>query len=150
MLYTTMRLTSKAMDQQPKLNNWIFCLKAWGYSKSMIINIILKSYNKIRLLQTQSNATIRQNKNDNSTTCFFQLPHHPRDPKSNILQSSFREEIIKPKGAITNLPGLHNHKGHLIGIDLMIVAYHRTLNIGNFLSPRIRRERNMVHLFHHT
>jgi hypothetical protein len=142
MVYRTLRLTSNKKDQHRELNNLFLRLKARGYAASMITDIITKSYNKINSLQSQNLPNAQADVKDMNTTCFFHLPYHPKDPKSNLLQTLFREEMIAPKGAIIDLPRLRNHKGHLIGINRMIVAYHRTPNIGNLLSPRIMKAKD--------
>jgi hypothetical protein len=137
MVYRTIRLTSDFADQQRELQNLFNRLHARGYPKSLIRGIIIKSYTKI---QGQDAYNIPNDMDTGDNVCFLHASYHPRDPKSFELQKIFQSEVVSPRGCIRQLHELKNHKNHPIGINRMIVAYHRTHNLGNLLSPRIMKE----------
>ena len=75
-----------------------------------------------------------QTKRDTETSIILHTKYHPCNPPSNVLQKKFYEHMIHSRdGSIANI---RNHEGNRLGINSMIVAYHRPKNLGNFLSSR--------------
>jgi hypothetical protein len=113
-------------------------LLARGYDKTQLLAAIYDANKRYGINNNNTTTAIQRNeiKADNNNTCFFHIPYHPSDPPSNIIQETFRREIQSPRG-LTPLHNLKNHKDTEIGINRLIVAYHRPPNIGNLLSPRI-------------
>ena len=66
---------------------------------------------------------------------FLHLQYHPYDPQSRELQRIWQEEILEPAGA-TKLPEMENNEGHKVGINKLVVAYSRPLNLKNRFSVR--------------
>ena len=75
------------------------------------------------------------------TSLFFHLRYHPLNPPSQTIQRIWRSTISTPPFS-RPLAEIKNHDGHPIGIDRMIVAYNRPLNLGNILSYRKLRNYN--------
>jgi hypothetical protein len=74
-----------------------------------------------------------------TTAAFLHLQYHPLDPPSREIQRLFREHLLF-EGSVNPyrpaLPDLRNTDGAPLGINRLIVAYHRAPNLGNLLSPR--------------
>jgi hypothetical protein len=132
MVHRTLRLTSELHHQKQELQRLLLRLTARGYAKSLILQTINKAYQQISQ-SVKHNNTLSVDCNKN---CFFHLQYHPQDVKSCEFQKLFDKVILAPPYR-TPLPELKNHRQHPIGINRMIVAYHRTPNLGNLLSPRV-------------
>jgi hypothetical protein len=136
MVYRTLRLTSSPTQQHIEMTNLKTRLLARGYSVLLITEMINKAYQKIN--NTDSTPIPQNNDDDISKCCFFHMLYHPMDPPSQRLQEIFQNEIFY-QSRLPDLPQLLNHLRYPIGINRMIVAYHRPPNLGNLLSPRIIR-----------
>jgi hypothetical protein len=135
MVYRTIRLTSKREDQAIELQNLVRRLSLRGYRQTFITNIINRTYKK---LLDNNNSTLPTQKPTSLTdVCFFHTDFHPDDPKSFELQQAFQEEMVSPSRFWKKLPDLLNHRKARLKINRLIIAYHRTPNLGNMLSPRV-------------
>jgi hypothetical protein len=67
--------------------------------------------------------------------CYIHLTYHPLDPPHCYIQQLARECLLQPKGEPT-LHNLRNNNNIPIGIDHLIVAYHRAPNIQDHLFHR--------------
>jgi hypothetical protein len=142
-LYRIHKLTSDPLTRHQHVQNLYSRLLARGYDKTELLTAITDA-NK-RYGQSDQNKFTTSNDTDEEAAtenrCYFHIPYHPLDPTSNTIQEVFRREIQFPSG-ITPLHHLQNHKKTDIGINRLIVAYHRPPNIGNLLSPRIMKAEN--------
>ena len=142
MVYRTIRLTSSKDDQAIELQNLVRRLTARGYQQSFLTDIINKTYHQIQhkyeLAKTQTEDDQKPDKGLNfDEVCFFHTFYHPNNPTSSQLQQLFQEAMMKPKGMYKLLPDLLNHRKAKLCVNRMIIAYHRTPNLGNLLSPRV-------------
>jgi hypothetical protein len=136
MVYRTIRLTSDQTDQSNELQNLVRRLVARGYNQQFLVNIINHTYQRIN---KEKQATTPPEAAPPNNVCFFHTYYHPQDPKSSVIQQIFQEEMFKPRGMYKKLPDLLNHRKAKLGIDRMIIAYHRTPNLGNLLSARVMK-----------
>jgi hypothetical protein len=85
-------------------------------------------------METATPAPVREFGNP----IFLHLPYHPLDPSSRVIQKLFREHMLCAGNPYRNipLPDIRNHRNKKIGVDRLIIAYHRPLNLGNLLCPR--------------
>jgi hypothetical protein len=142
MVFRTLRLTSCPKQQQQEMQNLSRRLLARGYSQTLIVNTINKAYHKItQQQQTQQTEQSDLTAEDSEKRCFFHLIYHPSDPPSRDIQQLFLDEVYH-QNKLPDLPDLPNHLKHKIGINRLIIAYHRPPNLGNLLSPRILRAEN--------
>jgi hypothetical protein len=142
-LYRIHRLVSDPKMRQQHIQNLFARLLARGYDKTELKKAIVDAYHRYGTqppaFSTATDDTEHTSVNENRV--YFHIPFHPADPASNLIQETFRREIQHPRG----LPPVHllkNHKNAEIGINRLIVAYHRPPNIGNLLSPRIMTAEN--------
>jgi hypothetical protein len=132
MVYRTIRLTTTVRDQSTELQNLVRRLTTRGYNQDFLIKIINETYHRIN--QTRD---INRQATNRDEICFFHTFYHPNDPKSSDLQRVFHEEMLSPKRMYKQLPDLFNHRKAKLRVKRMIIAYHRTPNLGNLLSPRV-------------
>jgi hypothetical protein len=136
-LYRIHRLTSNPLTRQQHIQNLYTRVLARGYNKKELLIAIADANKRYGTQYNHSSTDSEPNKQkaEIDNICFFHIPYHPSDPTSNIIQDSFRREIQFPRG-LTPLHNLKNHKNTDLGINRLIVAYHRPPNISNLLSPR--------------
>jgi hypothetical protein len=72
---------------------------------------------------------------------FFHLQYHPEDPKSFIIQKTWKEQILHPQWR-QKLGILKNHENSRVKLNQLTVAYSRPPNLGNLLSYRRLSQRN--------
>jgi hypothetical protein len=133
------RLTTDPTEQKVAINQLYTRLLHRGYGHNMLREIINKTYTSVSS-NTQSTKHCTTEVDMNSTI-ILHMNYHPSDPSSKAIQSVFREDVLEPPGLRT-LPTLRNHKNHEIGINRLLVAYHRPPNIGSLLSPRLMKADN--------
>jgi hypothetical protein len=134
MVYRTIRLTSSREDQSRELQNLVRRLTARGYQQSFLTNIINQTYLRIKTPKPQQNI-----EKEIEEKCFFHTYYHPDDPPSSAIQTIFQEELLSPIHMWKKLPDLLNHRKARLRVNRLTVAYHRTSNLGNLLSPRLLR-----------
>ena len=133
-----LRLTTNPHTRKKHVKVFYTRLVARGYTPSHIRPIFdtyLRKY--MTTAQAQQPAAPPRTTDD---CAFLHVPYHPLDPSSKEIQAAFRKHLLKENPPnpylVTPLPKLCNGKGHKLGINRLIVAYHRPRNIGNFLTPR--------------
>jgi len=128
------RLTTTKSDQLNSLRSLHRRLLLRGYSHTMIGPMLTEAVKHVedRLRTAPAEGT-------HNPRLFLHMPFHPRDPASNVLQRTFRDNLLQPERE-TELPSLRNRDGAYFCIDRMTVAYHRPLNLKNLLFPRKFRE----------
>jgi hypothetical protein len=132
-VYRILRLTTNDEDAKTSINRLYQRLLVRGYDRKLLIAIIDHCHQLIA--QKQLTATTKA---DIANSIILHLNYHPRDPRSRDIQQIFREELLSPSG-LCPLYDLLNHNKHKIGINRLIIAYKRPLNLGNILSPRIMK-----------
>jgi hypothetical protein len=133
MIYRTLRLTSEVPKQKQELHRLYHRLAARGYRRSLIQNSINATYRRLSAARAHTTSKPKTNM---ARICLFHMTYHPQDMKSYEIQQIFQNTVLAPPYR-TPLPELCNHRQHPIGIDQLLIAYHRTPNLGNLLSPRV-------------
>jgi hypothetical protein len=142
MVYRTIRLTSDKAVQSIELQNLVRRLSARGYQQSLLVDIINQTYTHITQSERNTAQTLQLTNDNNNNRCFFHVPYHPNNPKSSEIQKAFEEELHRPKQFYKILPDLLNHRKARLGVNKLIIAYHRPPNLGNLLSTRVLNERD--------
>jgi hypothetical protein len=140
-VFRILKLTTSPNKRREAIDNLYKRLLSRGYQKSMLITMINKAHYNIspQLGQTQPpNDDTRPSDTDieEGKTIFFHMTYHPEDLLSTIIQQYFNKHIMYQQGLL-DLPKLKNHNNVEINITRLLIAYHRTPNIGNYLSPCI-------------
>jgi hypothetical protein len=137
MVYRTIRLTSEKHEQAIELQNLVRRLVARGYQQSFLVTIINETYQRINNTSPPTHVNEQPAKKHVDNVVFFHTYYHPDDPKPFELQKAFQEEMLAPKNMYKKLPDLLNHRKAKLKVDKMLIAYHRTPNLGNLLSNRV-------------
>jgi hypothetical protein len=140
MVYRSIRLTSDIQDQSNELQNLVRRLVTRGYRQKYLVDIINKTYQRLSEKSQSNTPTQEEKATQINNTCFFHSFYHPNDPKSSALQQAFQEELYKPRNMYKTLENLLNHRKANLGVNRMIIAYHRTPNLGNLLSSRVMKK----------
>ena len=120
-------LCSDQVDKTRLRNKLYQRLLFRGYHPSMLDPIFSES------LQQLSSSQLKP-KWDFEHLVILHTKYHPCNPPSTFLQKQFQEHLIDhPKGSIASI---RNQEGYPLDINLLIVAYHRQKNLGNYLSSR--------------
>lgn len=81
------------------------------------------------------NRTTSKNKTDASNALILHVQYHPRQAARTEIQKIFRSTLLQPPGE-PELPMVTNRQRQRLGLNRLIVAYHRPRNLGNLLSQR--------------
>jgi len=101
----------------------------------MFANAEANATSFLRCSQNEHKQLKIQNWNDSNNQLFFHLQFHPNDPTSREIQSIWRDTIAEPEGE-TPLCDLENLEEQRVGINKLVVAYSRPMNLGNRFSVR--------------
>ena len=133
MIFRIYSLCSDDQDKRDRTKVFFHHLRQRGYSRQQLQPLfqaaITRATNRqINPSPTNSHDTLRN-------TMLFHLRYHPRNPASHVIQNGWQSHIAEP--AYTRpLAQVKNYAGYPLGINRLIVAYNRSLNLGNLLSYR--------------
>jgi hypothetical protein len=111
--------------------------------RRLYIRLRARGYTPEQLQPHFESASISHHTSDLASTrqaeqvppLYFHVQFHPCDPPSQEVQRLFRQHMLTPPNE-PPLPTLVNHSGSLLGINRLVIAYHRPRNLGNLLAPR--------------
>jgi hypothetical protein len=129
MLLRINRLTTHETARTTYIRRFYQRLRVRGYSRDLLLPLFETALSAM--------TTVPQPKSDDNAAApvYLHVPFHPSDPPSRDLQRIFRSTLLEPPKE-PRLPLLKNRNGDSLGIERMVVAYHRPRNLGNILSPR--------------
>jgi hypothetical protein len=133
------RLCSHKKDADEKILEFFHRLLARGHTQEAIGPLFDKAEANARAymqLSPEERERVKQQKAlDAHNQVFLHLQYHPNDPQSRDIQRIWREQVLQPEGE-TPLPDMENITGDRVGIDKLVVAYSRPLNLKNRFSVR--------------
>ena len=136
MIFRIIRLTSGNEKQKEFITALYRRLIYRGYSPQRIHSLFQESIHRIRHNVKNDNPHEVDRKQDNPI--ILHVPYHPLLASSKKIQRVFNRTLFDNRWedpTSTPLPEFKN-KGNQLGINRLIVAYHRSKNIGNYLAPR--------------
>ena len=145
MILRIFRLTSDVPTRNDQLQTFFTRLVARGYQAPIILPLfnacIAKYTARLDDAAGPDEAPVDNALDpeaESKNRIFLHLPFHPLDPPSSEVQRLFREHMLRPSvnPYIDRLPTVKNHRGFTVGIERLIVAYHRPNNLANLLTPR--------------
>lgn len=140
MILRIFRLTSDKTRCTADIQRFYNRLIARGYSSKRIAPVFYKCIARFATGPLEkSPATPETDGTDFQNTVFLHVPYHPLNPPSTDLQKDFRNILLDHRWRdprSTPLPEIKNHIEVPIGVNRMIVAYHRPRNLANLLTPR--------------
>ena len=87
-------------------------------------------------LSTEEKQQLHMQKQaDAHNQIFLHLQFHHDDPQSRDIQRIWREQVLQPEGELP-LPEMENTDGVRVGLNKLVVAYSRPLNLKNRFSVR--------------
>ena len=123
-------LTTHRRDQKAAICTFFQRLCLRGYNPCALRHLFRRGFESYS--QTPKHRTCIA---DSNSHVFVHLPFHPRDPPRCHLQYIFRHTILQPRNE-PHITHLQNFKGGYVGINRLIVAYHRHNNLRTLLFPR--------------
>jgi hypothetical protein len=140
-IYRYWRLISDQKEFQSQCEKFFHRLIARGYSPDKLCNLFATALNRIPTIATKNknlnvnNESLAQLLDNLCRQCYIHLTYHPLDPPRCYIQHLACECHLQPKGEPT-LHNLQNSNNIPIGIDRLIVAYHRAPNSREHLFHR--------------
>ena len=133
------RLCTHKQDADEKILEFFNRLLARGHTQENIGPLFDKAEANARAymqLSTEEKERLHKQKQDDAhNQVFLHLQFHPNDPQSRDIQRIWREQILQPEGE-TPLPEMENTDGVQVGLNKLVVAYSRPLNLKNRFSVR--------------
>ena len=133
------RLCSHRRDADEKILEFFHRLLARGHTQEALGPLFDKAEANAQAymqLSQEEREHVRQQKSlDAHNQVFLHLQYHPNDPQSRDIQRIWREQVLQPEGE-TLLPDMENITGDRVGINKLVVAYSRPLNLKNRFSVR--------------
>ena len=133
------RLCTHKRDAYKKILEFFNRLLARGHTQESIGPLFDKAEANatayLRLSPEERAQAKEQKSLDAQNQVFLHLQYHPLDPQSRDIQQLWREEVLQPEGE-TPLPESTNLDGAEVGLNKLVVAYSRPLNLRNRFSVR--------------
>ena len=133
------RLCTHKRDADMKILEFFNRLLARGHKQENIGPLFDKAEANARAYMRLSNEEKKQlhmqKQADAHNQIFLHLQFHPDDPQSRDIQRIWREQILQPEGELP-LPEMENTDGVRVGLNKLVVAYSRPLNLKNRFSVR--------------
>jgi hypothetical protein len=131
-LFRIHTLCSDEDDKEARTKTFFRRLRARGYQTSKILPLFHKA---IERAKTYTGPTNRE-PGDEEPFVILHLQYHPNDPPSPVIQDLWRKNLLKPpyKQPLWMMKNPKSKKS--CGIRRMIIAYKRSMNLGNLLSHR--------------
>jgi hypothetical protein len=124
------RLTSDLPDCKKSIQEFFYRLCARGYRPE-----------KLRPLSSDAIENVKKKRTETfEKRVFLHVPFHPCDPPSQAIQQIFKTTLLAPD----NEPALYtlrNKDNAPVGINRLVVAYHRPRNLKSILTQRRFREK---------
>lgn len=144
-------LCSHKADADAKIQHFSRIL-AHGHSKDNLKLLFAKAEDNVNcyLNRTSSDheARYKQKVVDSQKQKYFHIQYHPEDPPAREIQKLWRDNVSDPPND-TPLNQCVNCQGYEVGINKLVVAYNRPLNLNNRFSVRFAtpQSKKSIYLF---
>jgi hypothetical protein len=131
-------LCTSTLDIHDRMRRLHWRLRQRGYNEETLFPYfqrgLVRAHNFLALPLQIRLATKKRSTSD-PNSIFFHLKFHPEDPPSRTIQALWRQTIQQPiaRQPFDDLP---SPNGQNIGINRLVVAYSRHLNLINTFSIR--------------
>ena len=133
------RLCSRTEDANKKIKEFFQQLLARGHQQSDLIPLFTRAIENAKNYMTQTAEDKALNKlrkeEEARQQVYFHLQFHPEDPAAREIQELWRGLVSHPPGE-PPLAEMKNRGGAAVGIDRLVIAYSRPLNLRNKFSVR--------------
>ena len=135
----TRRLCTHKSDADNSIGEFFTRMLARGHKQESLAPLFVKAEKNAKAFLQRTPEERKQIKKqqelDSHTQLFLHLQFHPDDPSSREIQKIWQEQVLQPKGE-TPLPDMTNADGERVGVNKLVVAYSRPLNLKNRFSVR--------------
>eukprot|EP00956_Cyclotella_meneghiniana_P041385 scaffold225046_cov56-Cyclotella_meneghiniana.AAC.2 len=130
----TRRLCTHSADADSSINDFWERMLARGHTQESLAPLFAKANENAKAFLSRTpaerEAIKKQKGKDAHNQLFLHLQFHPDDPSTREIQKLWQELVLQPKGEIP-LPDMENADGVPVGVNKLIVAYSRPLNLKN-------------------
>lgn len=135
MVYRIRSLCSDPTDAADRITSFFRQLQRRGYQPSLLRPLFGRALESMNKRDAATVPTPTDARHQTRQTLFFHLRYHPLNPPSQDIQHIWRSCIAMPPHS-TPLEEVRNYARAPVGINRLIIAYNRPLNLGNLLSYR--------------
>ena len=114
---------------------FFFRIIARGHKPSTIRDLFRNAYDLLPTMKPKEKLSPSQLKQEMNERVFLHLDFHPFEPNRRAIQALAKLTLLSPKNEPT-LDRVSNGFGARVGVKRLVVAYHRTRNIKDYLIPR--------------
>jgi hypothetical protein len=133
------RLSTYQSDADTKIRAFMQRLLARGHSRDSLLHLFTRAEENAAKYMARSQeehiALQREKQESSKHKIFLHLQYHTEDPPARDIQRLWREYVALPKGE-RPLPEMKNLDGYITGIDSLVIAYSRPVNLRNLFSVR--------------
>jgi hypothetical protein len=133
------RLCTDQSDADHKIEEFRMQLLARGHTRTFLTPLFARAEANAAAYISRSpkeQAALKEQKlEDGKNQLYFHLQYHPEDPKARAIQELWTEYFSHPPGHPAAAL-MTNRNGDPCGIDKLVVAYSRPLNLRNRFSVR--------------
>ena len=135
----TRRLCTHSEDADSSIRDFMNRMLARGHKQESLAPLFIKANENAKAFLSRTpeeREYMKQQKSKNAhNQLFLHLQYHPDDPSTRDIQKLWQDLVLQPKGE-TPLPDMENADGVPVGVNKLIVAYSRPLNLKNRFSVR--------------
>jgi hypothetical protein len=130
-LFRIHTLCTDEVDKYNRTKLFYDRLAARGYQPQQLLPIFQKA-----ITRAKSYTGPTERPTDRLNAIIFHVQYHPQDPPSYLIQQAWRQHLAEPLYKLP-LKMMQNPCTKIKpGIDRLIIAYSRPMNLGNLLSHR--------------
>jgi hypothetical protein len=131
------RLCTDPQDADTKIREFLHQLLARGRSRDSLEPLFCRAEENTAAYLSRDPAERERLRLEKAKAAknqvYFHVQFHPDDPPAREIQELWREYVAHPAGDIP-LPACTNDDGDECGIDKLVIAYSRPLNLQNMFS----------------
>ena len=135
MIHRIWTLCSDEKDRQRRARAFVNHLRARGYDRDVILPLAQAAITKQRALADGSTTRTQTDPEESKKRIFLHLPYHPDNPPSRQVQREWKRRVSQPKFG-PKLKDFRTHHDAKMMTERLVIAYHRSHNLGNLLSYR--------------
>jgi hypothetical protein len=134
-------LCTDPQDPDAKIHKFLHQLLARGHSRDSLEPLFCRAEENAAAYLSRDPAERERLRFEkakaakNQVYFYFNIQFHPDDPPAREIQELWREYVAHLAGDIP-LPACANDYGDKCGIDKLVIAYSRPLNLRNMFSVR--------------
>ena len=134
-LYRYKRICSRIKDFYNQTEKYFHRIIARGHKPSNVQKHFRETYDYLPTMKPKERPSSVELAAELKERIFLHLDYHPFEPNRRSIQALAQSTLLSPKNEPT-LENVANGFGGRVGVKRLVVAYHRTRNIKDYLIPR--------------